>query len=39
VRGVRGSTVGGAHTAHAHPARFHARFGDDEDPGSVLTVP
>jgi hypothetical protein len=23
---VRGSTVGGAHTAHARPARFHARF-------------
>jgi hypothetical protein len=22
---VRGSTVGGAHTAHARPARFHAR--------------
>ena len=26
VRGVRGSTVGGAHTAHARPARFHARL-------------
>jgi hypothetical protein len=26
VRGVRGSTVGGAHTAHARSARFHARF-------------
>jgi hypothetical protein len=26
VRGVRGSTVGGAHTAHARHARFHARF-------------
>ena len=23
---MRGSTVGGAHTAHAHHARFHARF-------------
>jgi hypothetical protein len=23
---VRGSTVGGAHTAHARSARFHARF-------------
>ena len=26
VRGVRGSTVGGAHTAHACSARFQARF-------------
>ena len=26
VRGVRGSTVGGAHTAHARSAGFHARF-------------
>src|SRR4029453_371766 len=26
VRGVRGSTVGGAHTAHARSARFPARF-------------
>jgi hypothetical protein len=25
VRGVRGSTVEGAHTAHARPARFYAR--------------
>ena len=24
--GVRCSTVGGAHTAHARPARFHARL-------------
>ena len=23
---MRGSTVGGAHTAHVRPARFHARF-------------
>jgi hypothetical protein len=26
VRGVRGSTVGGAHTAHARSARFYARL-------------
>jgi len=25
---VRGSTVGGAHTAHGAHARFHARFGE-----------